>query len=197
MASFALIGLFATQATADEPAARPSATKEVKKDPKGVTGISPYFEALKKGDDAYIARDFDAAIAAYREAITKQAQNPLGHLRMGEAQLAKGDVQEAEKSWAAAMRFAANDPTLKAKALFLLSDLRERQKNYDDARERWSAYAQHAQQQKQAKAYPATAADRNKRIEQWQKLVTEYAAVKERIEKRLAEADKKARESAK
>jgi tetratricopeptide (TPR) repeat protein len=186
----------ALQASA-EPTNDKKTTGEVRRDPEGIKGISPFWEALKAGDNAYIARDFDAAVEAYRKAITAEPRNPTGHLRMGEAQVAKGDMEEGEKSYTAASRFAAKDPVLKAKALFLLADLRERQKNHKEARDRWAMYADFAKEQQQAKAHPKTAADRSQRVEQWQKLQAEYAPVKERIKKRLEEAEEKARKSAK
>lgn len=167
-----------------------------RKDPQGVKGISPFWEQIKKGDDLYVARDFDGAIAAYKEAITKEPQNALGHYRIGEAHLAKNDTQEAETSWVAALRFVGNDHPLKAKILFVLADLRERQKSFDDATDRWNAYAQFAQQQPAAKAFPKTAEDRKGKIAGWTKLVSDYAAVKKRIEARLKEADAKAKKDA-
>jgi tetratricopeptide (TPR) repeat protein len=177
--------------------AKTAAKGEVRKDPQGVKGISPFWEALKKGDDLYVARDFDGAITAYRDAISKAPQNAMGHYRMGEAQLAKGELQEAEASWVSALRFVGGDLNLKAKILFVLADLRERQRSYDDAKERWGAYEQFAQQNAAAKTYPASAADRKKRIDTWKKMLEDYAAVKTRIEQRLKEADAKAKASAK
>lgn len=179
--------------------ALPAAAKDdagPRKDPQGVKGISPFWEHLKKGDDLYVARDFDGAIAAYKDAITKEPQNPLGHYRIGEAHLAKNDTQEAETSWVAALRFVGKDHPLKAKILFVLADLRERQKSFDDATDRWNAYAQFAQQQPAAKAFPKTAEDRKGKIAGWTKLVSDYAAVKKRIEARLKEADAKAKKDA-
>lgn len=179
---------------ADKPAA--AAAGGPRKDPQGVKGISPFWEAIKKGDDLYLARDFDGAIGAYKDAITKEPQNALGHYRIGEAHLAKNDTQEAETSWVAALRFVGNDHPLKAKLLFVLADLRERQKSYDDATDRWNAYAQFAQQQPAAKAFPKTAEDRKGKIATWTKMVSDYAAVKKRIETRLNEADAKAKKDA-
>lgn len=179
--------------------ALPAAAKDdagARKDPQGVKGISPFWEQIKKGDDLYVARDFDGAIAAYKEAITKEPQNALGHYRIGEAHLAKNDTQEAETSWVAALRFVGTDHPLKAKILFVLADLRERQKSFDDATDRWNAYAQFAQQQPAAKAFPKSAEDRKGKIASWTKLVSDYAAVKKRIEARLKEADAKAKKDA-
>jgi tetratricopeptide (TPR) repeat protein len=194
----ALLALTLAPATAfgQAPAAAPPAKGEVRRDPQGLKGISPFWESLKKGDDLYVARDFEGAIAAYREAIAKEPQNSLGHYRMGEAQLAKGDPQEAEASWVAALRFVGNNLGLKAKILFVLADLRERQKSYDDAKERWTAYEQFAQQNPGVKTYPASATERKRRIDVWKKLLEDYAVVRKRIEQRLREADEKAKKSA-
>jgi TolA-binding protein len=164
--------------------------------PAVVKGPSPYSELVQKGDSAYVARDFDAAIAAYRQEIEKMPNAALGHYRLGEAQLAKGNTDEAEQSWQAALRFVGKDERLKSKILFVLADLKERLKAYDDAAGRWKEYGQHAAQP-DAKGFPATAADRLKRIEEWKKLSAEAAEVKLRIEKRIKEADESMRKSSK
>lgn len=160
-------------------------------------GPSPYSPALQKGDSAYIARDFDGAIAAYRQEIEKNPNGALGHYRMGEAELAKGNFAEAEESWQTALRFADKDQHLKSKILFVLADLKERQKAYDDAVERWKTYQQHAESTPAAKGYPASAADRIKRADEWKKLSADAAEVKARIEKRIKEADDSMRKSSK
>jgi tetratricopeptide (TPR) repeat protein len=177
--------------------AAPKKAGEVRKDPKGLTGVSPFWESLKKGDNAYVARDYDGAIAAYKEAITKEPQNALGHYRIGEAHLAKEQMQEAEAAWVAGLRYVGANHPLRAKLLFVLADLRERQKSYDDATEGWNKYEAFVREQPQSKGYAATAADRKKRVADWKKLVVDYGEVKKRIQKRLEEADEKARKSAK
>jgi tetratricopeptide (TPR) repeat protein len=187
-----------TPAPTPAPAATPAATapsppaSPMKKDPRG-----PFWDALNKGDAAYIARDFDAAIKAYREAIEKESQNALGHYRLGEAQLAKGDMNEAELSWQSGLRFAGKDEKLRAKLLFVLADLHERQKNYDEATARWKEYEKHAQSQPSVRTFPATAVERQKRITAWKQISTDSAAVKERIEKRLKETEESMRKSSK
>jgi tetratricopeptide (TPR) repeat protein len=173
-----------------------AATGEVKRDPQGLKGISPFWEALKKGDDLYVARDLDGAITQYKDAIAKSPQNPMGHYRIGEAHLAKGDVQEAEAAWVAALRYVGKDGGLKAKIMFVLADLRERQKSYDDAIERWTAYGTFATQNTSVKAYPATATDRKKKVEEWKKISADSAEVKKRIDARLKEAEAKAKKDA-
>jgi tetratricopeptide (TPR) repeat protein len=168
----------------------------VRRDAKGTQGISPFWEAVIKGDKAYLARDLPAAIAAYEDAIKAEPKNPMGHYRIGEAYLAKDMPKEAEGAWTTAARFADQAPVIKAKALFVLADLAERQKNWNTATERWTAYENLVKDPK-TKGYSATAVDRKKRIVAWIELEKKSAEVKERIEKRLKEADEKAKESAK
>jgi tetratricopeptide (TPR) repeat protein len=168
----------------------------VRRDPKGIKGISPYAELIAKGDRAYVARDFDGAIAAYREAIQKEPQNALAHYRVGSAQLAKGDQKEAEAAWVAGMRFVGKDGTLKAKLIFQLADLRERQKNNDEAIGRWKEYSANSEAEKEAITYPASATERVSRNEAWKKNAADSAEVKTRIQKRLKEADEASRKSA-
>lgn len=157
----------------------------------------PFWDAVVQGDAAYAARDFEGAIKAYREAIAKEPNNPMGHYRLGETQLAKGDVNEAEASWQAGLRHATSDPPLRAKLLFRLADLRERTRKHDDAIAQWKQYAAHAQAKPEAKAFPATAVEREKRLNEWKQLSADSLAVKERIEKRLKETEESMRKSSK
>jgi tetratricopeptide (TPR) repeat protein len=163
---------------------------------KSSKATGPYLELLAKGDRAIVARDFDGAIAAYREAIQKDPNNALGHYRAGVAQLFKGDQKEAEAAFVAGLRFVGKDGTLKGKLLFALADLRERQKNNDEAIGRWKEYSKNSEEFKEAHTYPATATERITRNEDWKKLQAESAEVKARIEKRLKEAEEAARKSA-
>jgi tetratricopeptide (TPR) repeat protein len=182
---------------ADPAPAKPSAAPAVRRDPKGIKGISPFWEALKKGDNAFVARDFEGAIAAYRQAISAEPQNALGHYRAGEAQIAKGDLKEAEAAFVSGLGFVGNDLLLKAKLEFAVADLRERQKAYDDAIQKWSEYEAFTTSQPDAKGYPASGTERKKVLEVWKKVSADSAEVKARIEKRLKEADDSVRKSSK
>jgi tetratricopeptide (TPR) repeat protein len=168
----------------------------VRRDPKGIKGISPYMEMIAKGDRSSVARDFEGAILAYREAIKLEPEKALGHYRVGSAQLAKGDQKEAEAAFVNGLRFVGKDGTLKAKLIFVLADLRERQKNNDEAIGRWKEYSKNAEDEKEAITYPATATERVARNEAWKKNVAESEEVKARIAKRLKEADEASRKSA-
>jgi tetratricopeptide (TPR) repeat protein len=165
--------------------------------PRPPAGPSPYAALIAKGDGAYLARDFEAAVSAYRAELSKNASSGVAHYRLGEAQLAKGDTNEAEQSFQNALRFAGKDEKLRDKTLFVLADLRERLKAYDDAIQRWKDYTAHTQAQPEVKSYPATATERIKRIEEWKKISADAALVKERIEKRVKEAEESLRKSSK
>jgi tetratricopeptide (TPR) repeat protein len=182
---------------AEKKAEAAPASNEVRRDPKGIKGISPYWEALIKGDKAFVARDFEGAIAAYQEAIKIEPQNPLGHYRMGEAQLAKGNQKEAEESWSTGVRFAGENHKLRAKLLFVLADLRERQKSLDEAEARWTQYEQFVKSQPESKGFAATPPERKKRIAEWKKISADSAEVKKRIDARLKEAEEATRKNAK
>jgi tetratricopeptide (TPR) repeat protein len=172
----------------------------VRRDPEGIKGISPFWEAVLEGDRAYVARDYQRATARFRDALKIEPKNSDGHLRLGQAlfrSVGKGNATEAERSWLEALSHAHNNPTAKSKALFLLADLSERKKAYEEATKRWNSYKEHALSLKAIKAYPTTADDRLRRIKDWQRLLVEYKAVRERIEKNAKEGAARERESAK
>jgi tetratricopeptide (TPR) repeat protein len=170
----------------------PIGSEGVRRDPKGIK----YMDLIVKGDHAYLARDFDGAIAAYREAIKAEPEKALAHYRVGAAQLAKGDQKEAEAAFLNGLRFVGKDGTLKGKLIFALADLRERQKNNDEAIARWKEYSKNADDDKEAIVYPATATERVARNEAWKKNLADSNDVKDRIAKRLKEAEDAARKSA-
>ncbi len=185
----------APAAATETPAPAPAA-QGVPKDPNGIKGISPFWETLKLGDNAYLARDYDGALARYQEAIKQSPNDPVGHLRLAEVHLKKGEFAEAEQSLAAVERFAGKNATIKAKALFLKAEIQERQKAHKPAVDAWKAYQQFGQQQPAAKVHQKTPPERIKRIQAAEALAKDYAAVKERIAERLKDADEKARKSA-
>lgn len=181
------------EAAAGEPA---KAAGGVRKDPKGLTGISPFWEAIREGDKAYVARDYASAIAAYQKAIAAQPENPMGHYRAGQAYMGNSQMTEAEQAYVAALRYASADPQMKAKVLFVIADLRERQQDLAGAVEHWDSYASHVKQS-QVGGYPATPEQRKQANAKWQEMKAQYADVKERIAKREQEAEAKLKASSK
>jgi tetratricopeptide (TPR) repeat protein len=181
-----------TPATGAAPAAAPPATSL-----PAPRGPNPYSPPVQKGDTSLLARDFDAAVAAYKQEIEKNPTAPLGHYRLGEAELARGNLAEAEIAWQTALRFAGTDESIKSKILFVLADVKERQKANDEAVTRWKDYEQHARATPAAKGFPATAVERVKRAEEWRKISADAAQVRDRIKKRLDEADASLRKTSK
>jgi len=172
-----------------------AAPDQIRRDPNGLTGISPFWEAVIEGDNAYVAGSYPAALEAYKKALAAEPTNAKGHYRVGQVQVATGQLEEAEKAYETALKYAENDPPTKAKILFVLADLRERQKDNEGATERWDAYASHTAATKTG--HPATAVERKKVIATWQQLQEQYAAVKERIVQREKEAQETLEKGAK
>lgn len=192
--------LWVTLASADPPAAAapasPAASSTVRKDAHGIKGISPFREALNKGDSALVARDVDGALAIYQAAISNEPQNPLGYYRVGEALIEKNALHEAEEAFTNGLRFVtAAEAALKAKLQFALADARERQKNWDAASAQWSEYQAFTTEQKLG--FPDSSAERKRTLELWKKLSADSAEVKARIDKNIAAADEAIRKSSK
>jgi hypothetical protein len=185
------VAAFSSQALAQE-----AKTDSVRRDPKGIKGISPFWEAVKKGDNALAARDMDGAKAAYQEAIKAESQHPMGHYRLGEIELLKGNLKEAEASFQTALRFSGPLVALKSKILFVIADVKERQRALEEATNGWNAYEVMIKSATTVKSYPESAADRKQRIDAWKKTEADSGPVKERIKQRLAEAEKKAAQDA-
>jgi tetratricopeptide (TPR) repeat protein len=120
-----------------------------------------YATTCSQGNAKYAARDFDGAIQLYRKAIELSPKQGLAYYLVGEAQLAAGNLPEAEASWTrAADATATTDPSLHAKVLFVSADLKERQKKWDDAKAAWQAYLDWASRYPSAGVFPATAQSR-------------------------------------
>jgi len=174
---------------------------EVPKDPTGVRGISPFWEAVNRGDAAFIAQNLDGAASEYRAAITSAPKNSVGHLRMAELSLKQGELTQAQEFISSAIRFSGGALHLEAQAKFLLAMLREAQGATDDALDSWRAYkalaakvpANAPPQSKgplPARVYSATADTRLAALETRKKLEADYLSVKERIKKNVDAADK-------
>lgn len=154
-------------------------------------------KALLDGDRAALARDFDGAIAKYRAVLAEDPRNALAHHRIGQAQAMKGDLTEAEQAYFAALRFSGTNDVLRAKVLFCIADLRERQHAYDAAVDAWTEYEKQGVTAPKATPHVATAAERKNRIAEWKKALAVAAEVKARIARRIQEVEDLARKNAK
>lgn len=186
----------AAQQSPAAPEAAPAASAPPRKDAKGHGGVSPYTEQILKGQASFVARDIPGAIAGFQEAIKLDPSKMLGFYRLGEAMLESGNAAEAEAAWTTALGKKGSEE-LHAKVLFCLADLRERQKNWQAAREAWGAYGAFLTSTPKAGGYSATATERQKQVDRRVKDEKDYATVKERIVQREAERQKEAEENAK
>jgi hypothetical protein len=164
----------------------------------------PFLAKLRDGDNAYLARDFDAAAAAYREAIKERPRDAMGHYRLGEVLRAQSKYEEASEALANGMRFAA-DMLIQARINFILADTSERANQLPKAKREWENYLKLSQEHaKQLAAktpglsaddpvHAASATERLNQVNAAMKRTEEYAAVKERIRQREAELDAKTR----
>jgi tetratricopeptide (TPR) repeat protein len=182
------------KAAAEGESAAPAAT--VRRDPAGVTGISPYQELIVKGQNAYTSGDKPGAIAAFQEATQLDGDKMLGFYRLGEALRGSDKLGEASTAYETALGKKGN-AALKAKVLFVLADLRERQGKWQEAKDAWIAYATFLEENPKAGGFPATPAERLKMIERRMKDEKTYGEVKARTEKRRAEVEKEAEDNKK
>lgn len=178
-------------ATAEQPKG-----KEIRRDPENKRGLSPYMELVVKGEAAFVARDVQGAIALFQEAIKSEPEKMLAYYRLGEAELDSGKAEDADRAWEAALSKKGPDD-LKAKVMFQIAGLRERQQKWSAAKDAWAAYAAFLKGNGKVHGYPATAEDRIKMIDRRVQMEADYGKVKERIAKRLAEKEKEAEENAK
>lgn len=189
-------------ATAVAAAPTPSATtttapQSVRRDPAGRTGISPSWEAIKRGDDAYVAHNIEGAIKEYQGAIEAHPQNPVGHYRLACVLIAKREYKQAQESLDAALRFSKSDPNTAGKTLFVMADLMERQRDYPAALAAWKAYSIFAATHKEAKTFPSTSESRLSRLAAYVKLTEQSEQVKQRIAERLQNSEFKDPQGAK
>jgi len=202
-ASFALSSLVAAavalgngSASADPPKPAASGVKEIRRDPEGKRGISPYAEAIAKGETAYVARDLPGAIVSFQDAIKLDTEKMLGFFRLGEAQLESNKPDDADSTWQTALGKKGADD-LNAKLLFVIADLRERQHKWQAAKDAWAAYSTFLQNHTKVLGYPATATERTKQADRRIKDEVDGTTVKDRIAKRELERTKEAEENAK
>ena len=143
---------------------------------------SAFKDAVTDGSAKYAARDFPGAVAAFQKAVEAAPKNPLGHYFLGEAQLAAGNLTEAEAAWNRASLAATDkDAGLRAKILFVLADLRERQKRWDDAKAAWQVYLDWAAKYPDAKAFTGSGTSRQTVITAAQTQDKAYDVVRQRI----------------
>jgi tetratricopeptide (TPR) repeat protein len=178
--------------------------KEVRHDPDNKKGISPYIEMVVKGEASFVARDLPGAISTLQDAVKLKPDEMLAFYRLGEVFQDSGKLEDADKAWEAALGKRCSQgcelggpDALKAKILFNIAGLRERQQKWQAAKDAWQSYTAFLEGNSKVRGYPATAIDRIKQIDRRVQLEADYGKVKERIAARIAEKEKEASENAK
>ena len=186
---FALLIVLAVPAIAvSAPAQKKQDDKKQddKHDPENVIAISQYMEAVAKGGEQYKKGDHTAAIDFFKKAIGLAPKNPLAHLLLGEAYLAKNNLPEAEAAFIAAQEATtssdAKGQLLRSHVLFAVADVYERLKKWPEAKTAWQAYLDHASRMSpDAGAHPQSGVARKDVVDKVIEREKVYAAVRERI----------------
>lgn len=186
-ALFALLIMMSVPAVAAVSLAAPQEKKQDERhDPENVIAISQYVETLAKGAEYFKKGDHNAAIDSFKKAIPLAPKNPLAHLLLGEAYLAKNNLPEAEAAFLAAQEASTTrsgkEQVLRSHVLFAVADVYERQKKWNEARAAWASYNEHAAKlSPDSGAYPFTGIARKEAVEKAIEREKVYAAVRERI----------------
>jgi tetratricopeptide (TPR) repeat protein len=176
--------------------AEPPKVREIRRDPEGRRGISPYMELIVKGQAAFVGHDPVGAAAAFEEAIKLDPEKALGYFYLSQVQVDGGKLEEADKSLSLALAKHGPDD-IHAKVLFNIATLRERQRQWQPAKEAWNAYLAFCQGSSHPRCFPGSATERIRQIDRRVQLEADYGKVRERIAKRIAEKEAEAAENAK
>jgi tetratricopeptide (TPR) repeat protein len=142
-----------------------------------------YTAACQQGNAKYASRDFAGAALQFQKAIELSPHQPLGHYLLGEAQVAAGNLTEAEAALnRASLEASERDPAMRSRILFVLADLKERQKKWDDAKAAWQVYIDWANRYPKAGGFPSSAQARQQTIDTMLKQDKAYEIVRQRIE---------------
>ena len=176
----------------------------VRRDPEGVTGISPYDEALAKGRKAFQSGDHDGAIAAFDDAIAKDGSRVMAYLLKAQAQMDKGDLAGATATAESANGKKGTEEA-QSKVVFLQAELAERNANqpkkdapaaptkkdalekalrsvWDKVKEGWSAYSAFVTEHTRAPNYGASADDRKQKVDDRVKREKDFGEVRARAD---------------
>jgi tetratricopeptide (TPR) repeat protein len=175
-----------------QPKAPKAAEKSDKYDPENVTAISQYMETIVLGTSLFVAKDYTAAIDTFKKAAQLSPKHPLAHYLLAEAYLQANNVGEAEAAITSAAEGSdpKKAPALRSRVLFLVADIQERQKKWEQAKVAWQAYADHAAKFADA-GFPQTGAERLNAIQKVLDKEKAYVAVRERIAASQGDAGKK------
>jgi predicted Zn-dependent protease len=184
--TFVLLTAISTAFVWSSAAAQPpddAAKKETAKrhDANNVSALSESMEAVVQGSQKFVGNDVAGAILLFRKAVKLQPRNPVAQYALGEALFAEGKTSEAEAALMAADDAASQASPAKARVLFMLASCKERLHKWNDAKEVWRRYHELAQARPDAGAFPESATERARMVDEWAKLDAAYAIVRARI----------------
>jgi hypothetical protein len=194
MATCSMMALTAAPAVAQD-----AGGSEIRRDPKGIKGISPYNEDLAKGRKAFQDKNYDGAIAAFKDAIGKDGERMDAYLLMAQAQLAKGAVDDAVKSADDGRSKAGTEP-VQAKMIFFRAEASERKSNtgpgvdnapgsplaaiakkWQQVKTVWTEYSGFVDGREKVQGYKASSDDRALKVDARVKRDNDFAVVRKRI----------------
>jgi tetratricopeptide (TPR) repeat protein len=154
----------------------------MRRDPDNRTGLAEWMSRCIDGNAKYLAHDIPGAIDMYRQAIQLAPKRPLPHYLLGEAELGAANLAEAELALNDAEGLADDRyVNVRGKVLFVLADLKERERKWSDAKEAWTKYADYAAKHTDAGLAPATPPARIQAIDDMLKQDAAYEVVRQRI----------------
>jgi len=152
-------------------------------------GTPPYATATANGLRLLMARDFDGALAAFRQAVQIAGSDPTAFYYMGETQRVRGNLVDALEMFRTAARLAsaASDTRTQARALQGVAETLERTEGKrNEAGTAWTEYMRFADQN-QGVGFPDLARARIAALDAMRELDATYADVRERIAMRERE----------
>ena len=153
-----------------------------RRDPDNRTALAEWMDRCIQGNAKFLAHDIPGSIDLYRQAIQLAPKRPLPRYLLGEAQLGAGNLPEADTALSEAEQASDDrDPDVRGKILFVLADLKEREKKWDDARTAWKTYADYAAKHADAGMALATPPARIQAIDDMLKQDKAYEVVRQRI----------------
>jgi tetratricopeptide (TPR) repeat protein len=153
-----------------------------KKDDPAAVAHKKFTDAVKEGSDKYVAKDVTGAIEAFHKAVELEPRNPFGYYLLGEAEVGNKDLAQAESAWLHASQVSdEGPPALKLKIFFVIADLRERQKRWDDAKASWEQYGDLCAKYPDAHAFPGVVKERIGMIDAMVNQDKAYEIVRKRI----------------
>jgi len=152
-------------------------------------GTPPYATACANGLRLLMARDFDGALGAFRQAVQIAGSDPTAFYYMGETQRVRGNLVDALEMFRTAARLASagSDARMQARSLQGVAESLERTEGKrNEARTAWTEYMRFADQN-QGVGFPDLARARIQALDAMRELDETYADVRERIATRERE----------